>query len=173
MDWRCPPSRRRGRVLRAAWGAKTADGLHLAGPAALLAQARGQGLGQVDHGLLAFAGGLHHKAQPPPFLLDLHGDCLRCIGVPGFLLQALAQGVDQVEPAIAALQAPAHGAGLRVGVAVLEELWVALAHQGVKFWGHGAGFFWCDGRHHLWRCDELCRWQVLIDFGLQPLYGRR
>ena len=38
----------------------------------------------------------------------------------GFLLQAFTQDVDQVEPAITALQAPTHGAARRVGVAVLE-----------------------------------------------------
>ena len=84
------------------------------------------------------------------------------------LLQASDDVVERVQR-----RASGREGLVRVGVAVLEELWVALAHQGVKFWGHGAGFFWCDGRHHLWRCDELCRWQVLIDFGLQPLYGRR
>lgn len=73
--------------------------------AAHIAQPRAEGFGERDHALLFLvdAGGMN--TQRPEFLVDLGGHDLGCTVFRG-VLQVQTQGVQQVIPAVPALESP-------------------------------------------------------------------
>ena len=117
---------------------KTFNGLHLAGLAALLAQACGPEASQSRSWLAGVRWRIPRKAQPPPFLLDLHGDRLGAspcsVSVAGFH-HGMSIRSNQPSPHCRPQpMARVCGSACRGAGRIMR---VALALKRVKCWGHG------------------------------------
>lgn len=90
------------------------------------------------------------EAEVPKFLFHLRGDHGGHRAGIHLASDLGAQVIDDFEPTIAALEAPAHGGFGRVAVAIAEEFWKPVTEEVVEFLPHAMAIMhWCPASGRL------------------------